>query len=77
MSVLPPRATFYLFPNIKATGLTSKEVAIRMLEEAHVLVIPGNGFGKSGEGYVRIACTVGTDKLKEAFDRINRMSIFK
>lgn len=77
MSVLPPRGTFYLFPNIKETGLTSQEVAISMLEETHVLVIPGNGFGKSGEGFIRIACTVGTDKLKEAFDRINQMDIFK
>lgn len=76
MSVLPPRGTFYIFPNIKATGLSSQEVAMRIFEEAHVLVIPGNGFGKSGEGYVRIACTVGVDKIKEAFDRINKMSIF-
>lgn len=76
MSVLPPRGTFYLFPNIKETGLSSQEVSMKILEEAHVLVIPGHGFGKSGEGYVRIACTVGVDKLKEAFDRINKMSIF-
>lgn len=76
MSVLEPRGTFYLFPNIKKTGLSSQEVALKMLDEAHVLVIPGNGFGKSGEGYIRIACTVNRDKLKEAFDRINRMNIF-
>jgi aspartate/methionine/tyrosine aminotransferase len=76
MSVLPPRGTFYLFPNIKETKLSSQEVAIKMFEEAHVLVIPGHGFGKSGEGYIRIACTVNMDKLKEAFDRINSMSIF-
>jgi len=76
MSVLSPRGTFYLFPNIKGTGLSSEEVAKKLFEEAHVLVIPGNGFGKSGEGYIRIACTVSVDKIKEAFDRINQMSIF-
>lgn len=70
MSVLPPKGSFYLFVNIKKTGLTSAEVSRKLLEKAHVLVVPGNGFGKSGEGYIRIACTVGLDKLKDAFDRI-------
>ncbi|KAB3526229.1 pyridoxal phosphate-dependent aminotransferase [Alkaliphilus serpentinus] len=76
MSVLPPQGSFYLFVNIKETGLTSEEVSKRILEEAHVLVIPGNAFGKSGEGYIRLACTVDMNKLKEAFDRISAMEIF-
>lgn len=76
MSVLPPRGSIYLFINIKETGLTSAEVAERLLEEAHVLVLPGNAFGKSGEGYIRVAVTVGVDELKEAFDRIERMKLF-
>ncbi|MDF2890915.1 MAG: aminotransferase class [Clostridia bacterium] len=73
MSVLPPGGSFYLFVNIKKTGLTSAEISRKLLEEAHVLVVPGNAFGISGEGYIRIACTVGLDKLKEAFDRIEAM----
>lgn len=77
ISVLPPKGTFYLFPNIKATGLTSQEVADRILKEAHVLVLPGNAFGENGEGYIRIAVTVGVDKINEAFDRIAKMDIFK
>ncbi|MCC5909064.1 MAG: pyridoxal phosphate-dependent aminotransferase [Clostridiaceae bacterium] len=76
MSVLPPRGSLYLFVNIKETGLPSKEVAEKLLHEAHVLVIPGNAFGDSGEGYIRIAVTVGVDQLKEAFDRIEKISIF-
>jgi aspartate/methionine/tyrosine aminotransferase len=72
MSVLPPRGSFYLFVNIKKTDLSSAEVSRKLLEEAHVLVVPGNAFGKCGEGYIRIACTVGVDKLKEAFDRIEK-----
>ena len=43
-----------------------------ILREAHVLTLPGNAFGECGEGYVRIACTVGIDTLKEAFDRIEK-----
>lgn len=77
LSVLPPKGTFYLFVNIKKTGLSSAEASDRMLQEAHVLTIPGNAFGECGEGYVRMACTVGKDILKEAFDRIGRMSIFQ
>ena len=77
MSVLPPMGTFYLFPNIKATGLTSTEVADRILKEAHVLTLPGSAFGANGEGYLRIAVTVGVDQVNEAFARIARMDIFK
>ncbi len=73
----PPKGTFYLFINIKKTGLSSVEAADRILEEAHVLVLPGNAFGQCGEGYVRAALTVGTDKLKEAFDRIAAMEIMR
>lgn len=76
MSVLPPRGSIYLFINIKKTGLSSQEVANRILREAHVLVLPGNAFGDSGEGYIRIAVTVGLTNLKEAFDRIEKMDIF-
>ena len=77
MSVLyPPKGTFYVFPSIKATGLTSAQAADVILREAHVLTIPGNSFGKCGEGYLRMACTVGVDKLAEAFDRIEKMAVF-
>ena len=77
MSVLYPSGTFYLFINIKGTGLDSMAVSDIILKEAHVLAIPGIAFGKCGEGYIRIACTVGIDKLKEAFDRVEEVSIFK
>ena len=74
--IYPPMGTFYLFINIKDTGLTSEEVCMKIFEEAKVVMIPGNGFGTCGEGFLRIACTVGMDELKEAFDRIEKMPIF-
>jgi aspartate/methionine/tyrosine aminotransferase len=77
MSVLKPKGTFYLFVNIKKTGLSSIDASDAILKEAHVLTIPGVAFGECGEGYVRIACTVGVERLKEAFDRIEKMDIFK
>ncbi|MCI8608808.1 MAG: pyridoxal phosphate-dependent aminotransferase [Firmicutes bacterium] len=77
MSILPAKGTFYLFVNIKETGLSSAQVADRILREAHVLSLPGNAFGDCGEGYLRMACTVGVDVLKEAFDRIEKMDLFR
>lgn len=75
--IYPPKGSFYLFINIKETGLTSEEAAELILKEAHVLTLPGNGFGACGEGYIRIACTVNIDTLKEAFDRIAGISSLK
>lgn len=68
--IYPPKGSFYLFINIKATGMSSVAASELILKKAHVLVLPGDAFGNCGEGYVRIACTVGIDTLKEAFDRI-------
>ena len=73
MTLVPPMGTFYLFPGIKKTGLSSAEFAKTALEKAHVLVSPGGVFGKTGEGHVRIACTAKTEQLKEAFDRLSAL----
>lgn len=73
LSVLyPPKGSFYLFVNIKGTGLNSVDAADMILRKAHVLTLPGNAFGACGEGYIRIACTCNVETLKEAFDRIER-----
>ena len=70
LSVLPPQGSIYLFVNIKRTGMTSYEFAHALLEKYHILVLPGDTFGKSGEGYVRLALTLGEDKIREAFARL-------
>lgn len=76
LSVLyPPGGTFYLFVNIKETGMTSEEFCDFILKNAHILVLPGNAFGSCGEGYIRIACTVNIDTLKEALDRVENALI--
>ena len=76
MNVIQNGGSFYLFPNIKGTGLTSSQVSEMIMKEAHVLVLPGDSFGECGEGHIRIACTVDIPKLKEAFDRIEKMKMF-
>lgn len=74
--IYPPKGSFYLFMNVKETGLSCEAVTEKILEEAHVLMLPGSAFGQCGQGYIRIACTVGVDTLKEAFDRIEKMDLF-
>jgi aspartate/methionine/tyrosine aminotransferase len=71
-----PEGTFYLLVNIKGTGLSSMEIWEKILDDAHVLVLPGSSFGEAGEGFIRIACTVGVDQLEKAFDRLEKMDIF-
>ena len=73
MDILPLGGSFYLFPSIKKTGLTSSQFAKKLMEDCHVRVIPGRAFGESGEYHIRISCTVSVEKLKEVFDRIEKM----
>ena len=75
MRVPGPQGSIYLFPSIRRTGMTSAQVTRRILEEAHVLVLPGDTFGACGEGYLRIACTVENSVMGEAMDRIAGMSM--
>ncbi|MDK2383767.1 MAG: pyridoxal phosphate-dependent aminotransferase, partial [Candidatus Korarchaeota archaeon] len=52
-SMIKPAGTFYAFPNIKGTGMSSEELADRLLNEAGVALLPGTAFGESGEGFLR------------------------
>ena len=71
----PPPGTFYLFVNVKETGLDDVEFTMKILKEAHVTVVPGSDFGDLGKGYVRICATVGLPKLMEACDRIEALGL--
>ena len=72
-SVRAPQATFYVWVKCPA-GHDSMAVALRILDEADVVVIPGVGFGQCGEGFVRFALTVSEDRIREAIRRIARMT---
>lgn len=65
-----PHGAFYVFPSIKSTGLSSEEFCNRLLQEQHVAVIPGDAFGQSGEGHVRISYSYSMGHLREACNRI-------
>lgn len=67
-----PEGAFYIFPNITKFGLSSEEFCTRLLQEEKVAVVPGNAFGDSGEGFVRISYAYSLKQLKEAMERIGR-----
>ncbi len=67
-----PEGTFYAFPSIKASGLSSMDFSKELLKREKVAVVPGTAFGESGEGYIRISYASSIEKLKEALNRIER-----
>ncbi len=67
---LNPGGAFYVFPNIKKTGLSSNEFAGRLLEEGKVGVCSGSDFGSSGEGYIRLCYAVSEAEISEGIRRI-------
>ena len=72
LNALKPQGSFYIFMDIRKTGLNSLDFTKMLLERYHLLVLPGDSFGQGGEGFVRMAITLNTDKINEAFDRIDR-----
>ncbi len=66
-----PEGAFYVFPKIM-NGKGSTEYAHSVLRKAKVLMVPGNEFGKKGEGFMRISYATSKEKIKEAFERLER-----
>jgi aspartate/methionine/tyrosine aminotransferase len=71
---IPPEGAFYAWVNIDETGTTAEEVCRIMLEEAGVAAIPGAAFGDVGKNFVRFSFASSTATLKEAVDRIQKVS---
>lgn len=65
----PPQASFYFWAPVPK-GYTSASFAELVLDKTGVVITPGDGYGTYGEGYFRIALTVGRERLQEAFDRM-------
>lgn len=66
-----PFGAFYVFPCIKEFGMSSEEFAERLLEEERVAVVPGDAFGASGEGFLRISYAYSLEELKVALGRLS------
>jgi aspartate/methionine/tyrosine aminotransferase len=67
-----PDGSFYVFPDIRGTGMTSQQFADHMIERCQVGVVAGSAFGDRGEGHVRLTYAVPDDVLEEGLDRIGR-----
>ena len=67
-----PKATFYVWAKIPGK-MTSMEMCEKLLSKCGVLATPGNGFGPSGEGYLRFAVTVSVSRAKEALKRMRAL----
>ena len=70
-----PKGAFYVFPNISASGMTSEQFCMKLLEEKQVAIVPGTAFGASGEGFARISYAYSLDHLQTAMKRINEFLV--
>ncbi len=68
-AVEKPKATFYVWIGVPK-GHTSASFASALLSEVGIVMTPGTGFGRHGEGYIRAALTVDVSRVKEAVERI-------
>ena len=69
-----PKATLYIWTKVPE-GFTSASFTEKLLEEANVVVTPGNGYGKAGEGYVRLSLTIPDDQIDEGLNRLSKLNL--
>lgn len=67
-----PEGSFYAFPDITGTGMTSQQFTDYLIENYSVSVVAGTAFGDRGEGHVRITFAMPDDTLEEGLDRIKQ-----
>lgn len=71
---IPPEGAFYAWVNVEDTGMTAEEISRIMLEEAGVAAIAGAAFGEMGRNFVRFSFASSRETLKEAVERIQKVS---
>ena len=67
-----PRGSFYAFPSVSPTGLSSKEFAVKLLEQENVACVPGDAFGDSGDGFLRCCFATSLEEIQTATERMAR-----
>ena len=72
LTCFEPEGAFYIFPCIKSTGLSSEEFCEKLLFSQKVAVVPGNAFGDSGEGFIRVSYSYSVKHILEAVKRIQK-----
>jgi aminotransferase len=70
LSYTRPKGAFYVFPDFSNFEKSDEALALHLLKEAGVVTSPGSGFGKAGEGHLRISYSISYDQVKEGMKRI-------
>ncbi|KPV63583.1 MAG: Aspartate aminotransferase [Candidatus Bathyarchaeota archaeon BA1] len=71
ISCKTPKGAFYVFPNVKAVGIDTQQLADTLLNEAGVATLSGTAFGEYGEGYLRLSYATSVENIRKAIDRIS------
>ena len=73
LKTVMPKGAFYIFSDIRSTGLKDDEFALKLLKEFGVAVVPGSAFGACGAGFVRMSYATSLEKIRVAVERIGKM----
>ncbi len=71
LKTLLPKGAFYVFADIRNTGLTGEKFCLRLLDEHGVACVPGSAFGACGEGFVRMSYATSLEKIRIAAERLS------
>lgn len=74
LDAIPPKASLYVWTRIPE-GFSSAEFTAKLLDEANIVVTPGNGYGQYGEGYIRLSLTIGDNDMERGLERLAGISI--
>lgn len=72
LTCFEPEGAFYVFPSIKASGMTSEKFCEQLIYSQRVAIVPGTAFGECGEGFARVSYSYSLKHIKEALERIER-----
>ena len=73
LRTIMPKGAFYIFADIRSTGMTSDAFAVKLLNDYGVACVPGSAFGKSGEGFIRMSYATSMENIKIAASRIAKL----
>jgi aminotransferase len=74
VSCVEPNGSFYVFPNFSSFGSSSMDLAVKLIEEAGILTLPGTEFGPAGEGHLRLSVVSDRDRVEEGVERLQRFA---
>jgi aminotransferase len=77
LSYTMPKGAFYVFPNFSSFEESDEAMALYLLKKAGVVTVPGSGFGKAGEGHLRISYSVSYEQVKEGMKRLKECLDFR